>query len=107
MPQKMKVWRHNARKRLLAELGGVCRGCGRDENEVKLTFDHIRELTPEQDSHRARIGSNQRLVMYRREAAEGLLQILCQKCQHHKRLGLGVFKDNPQPDLFDLATQPF
>ena len=92
MPQDMIVWRKLARSRLVMQLGGECVGCGRSD---KLTFDHINPLTEEQDAHRARIGVNSRLVLYRKEAAEGLLQLLCQSCQLKKQFRNS--KQNPHP----------
>jgi len=82
MPQDMRLWRKLARSRLIIELGSECADCG--TSEKPLTFDHITPLTPEQAEHRERIGINSRLVLYRKEAAQGLLQLLCQKCQNKK-----------------------
>lgn len=81
MPQDMKIWRHNARQRLIAELGGKCVDCGSVEN---LTFDHVTPLTDEQAEWRAWIGANARMVLYRKEAKEGLLRIRCQRCNTRK-----------------------
>lgn len=83
MPQDMKIWRHNARCKLLEKLGGRCVDCGEDEIE-KLEFDHIVPLTDEQAEYRVRIGSNMRMVLYRKEAKEGLLEIRCKRCNTRK-----------------------
>ena len=79
----MKVWRHNARRNLMTKLGGICVDCGEDDFE-KLEFDHIVPLTDEQLSYRVNIGSNKRMVLYRKEAAEGLLEIRCVRCNRRK-----------------------
>lgn len=80
MPQDMKVWRENARRKLKEQLGGRCVDCGRTEKEVPLIFSHVVPLTDEQHEHRVKIGSTHRLVLYRKEAAENLLTLRCQSC---------------------------
>jgi hypothetical protein len=79
MPQDMKTWRRKARLRLLERLGGKCVDCGLDDSD-RLVFDHITPLTREQREHRERIGINSRMVLYRKEAEEGLLAVRCQRC---------------------------
>jgi len=73
----MKEWRAKARERLKAKLGGRCVDCG---SRASLIFSHVIPLTEEQADYRCRIGSNARLVQYRREAKEGLLTLRCQSC---------------------------
>lgn len=99
MPQPMKVWRERARARLKAQLGGRCVDCGRTEPEVRLVFSHVVPLTDEQAEFRVKIGANRRLILYRREAAEGLLVLRCQACnvEQAKEPKQGVF-------TFDVAT---
>lgn len=99
MPQDMKEWRHNAKKKLKEELGGKCCDCGRTEDEVPLMFAHITPLTDEQSAHRARVGANSRMVLYRKEAKENLLTLRCQSCnvKQSKEPKQGVF-------TFDVAT---
>lgn len=80
MPQNMKEWRHKAKARLKEQLGGRCVDCG----STVVIFDHVIPLTDEQSEHRAKIGSNSRLVMYRKEAKEGLLCLRCQSCNVKK-----------------------
>lgn len=94
MPQPVKEWRQIARRKLKIALGGECVHCGND-NLAKLTFDHIEPLTEEQHLHRVKIGANSRLVLYRKEAKEGLLQLLCQRCQLVKNKTL--FSSTKQP----------
>jgi hypothetical protein len=84
MPQDMKTWRRNARQRLIDQLGGKCVDCGNDDRET-LQFDHITPLTEEQAAHRVRIGANSRMVLYRKEAAEGLLALRCPSCNTRRQ----------------------
>ena len=83
MPQDMKVWRKNARRKLMEQLGNKCVDCGEGEYE-KLEFDHIVPLTDEQNEYRVNIGSNMRICLYRKEAAEGLLVVRCDRCNVRK-----------------------
>lgn len=78
----MKIWRRNARLRLIAKLGGQCANCG-ETDTAKLEFNHLIPLTDEQCDFRAQIGANKRMVLYRREAEEGLLDLRCQICNKH------------------------
>lgn len=89
MPQDMKVWRRKARLKLIADLGGKCVGwngpCPHNQTDPeKLKFEHKTPLTEEQQNHRERIGVNMRMVQNRKEAAEGLLQLMCQSCNIRK-----------------------
>lgn len=81
MAQDMKIWRANARVRLREQLGGICVDCGTTKN---LTFSHVVPLSDEQHEYRVKVGSNKRLVLYRREAAEGLLCLRCQSCNNRQ-----------------------
>lgn len=80
MPQKMSVWRKKARAKLIAELTNgknCCVTCGSTQN---LVIAHHVPLTEEQAEYRSKIGSSCRLVLYRREAKEGLVTVRCQSC---------------------------
>lgn len=79
----MKIWRRKARVKLLQQLGGKCVDCG-EADPKKLTFDHIVPLSNEQCEHRCRIGANSRMVLYRKEAKENLIEIRCQSCNVKK-----------------------
>jgi len=90
----MKIWRKQARERLIADLGGVC-PCGSTQN---LVIAHKTPLTPEQHKHRVKIGGNSRIVLYRKEHAQGLIKLLCQSCN---------IKEAHEPCLALDDTQPF
>ena len=64
------LWAQKARKRLLTELGGKCVVCGATE---RLHIDHIHGKDWIANKH----SQGHRLSIYRREAKQGLLQILC------------------------------
>lgn len=71
-------WAKSERERLIDELGGRCVECGALEG---LQFDHKTGL-------RRWIARNlsrwMRMVHYRREAAQGELQLLCGDCNRKK-----------------------
>lgn len=83
MAQKMKEWRTRARLKLILAMGGKCVDCKQDD-PAELTFDHIVPLSDEQATYRQRIGANSRMVMNRKEAAEGLITLRCYVCQRKK-----------------------
>jgi len=100
----MKIWRRRARVKLIIQLGGLCVDCGEDEHEL-LEFDHIVPLTDEQQEWRAKIGANARMVLNRKEAAEGLLELRCKRCNMRKSrnpkqgtLSLGLTANYVAPD---------
>lgn len=68
-------WRK--REKLVAEMGGKCVGCGRTH---LLEFDHIFGIT----WVAASVSSHQRLIRYRQEWKDGLLQLLCGPCNKIK-----------------------
>jgi 5-methylcytosine-specific restriction endonuclease McrA len=83
MGQPMKIWRRNARLRLIAKLGGKCFGCDETRPE-KLEFEHKTPITAEEQKYREECGANARMVLNRKEAAEGKLQLACRKCNVKK-----------------------
>lgn len=68
-------WRK--REKLMEEMGGKCVGCGRMN---LLEFDHIFGIT----WVAASVSSHQRLIRYRKEWEDGLLQLLCGPCNKIK-----------------------
>lgn len=77
MPQHPTTWARNARFNLLFKLGGCCAQCSTTK---ELEFDCI---TPQGHFHHA-IGMVHRMVFYRKQHAEGNLQILCRRCNRKK-----------------------
>lgn len=71
-------WRRKARYlrrlriQLIEKLGGQCAVCGDRED---LEFDHIDPKTKRYSSHK--LSWAQRLFRYRKEIAEGKIQLLC------------------------------
>lgn len=100
MPQDMKVWRRNARLRLIEALGGKCKWCPVTED---LTFAHNIPLSKEEDSRRQTIGANRRIVLYRKEHSEGKLHLACQSCNNKSQIrngGTGSAPAETEPDPF-------
>ena len=86
MGARQKEWARRARAELLAALGGACVQCG-ESRARRLEFDHITPATWE----RNRLDTSGRISRYRAEAAAGLIQILCRRCNAKKgnrQLGL-------------------
>ncbi len=77
MAKAQKEWARRKRRELVAVLGGVCAICGSVED---LGFDCIR---PMGDAHH-RYDTSQRMCFYRRQFAEGNLQLLCNSCNGRK-----------------------
>jgi len=62
---------------LVQYLGGCCRQCG---SIIDLTFDHI----DGRDWDIRAVHSTKRIRIYREEAEQGLLQLLCLSCNSAK-----------------------
>ena len=77
MGKRQKEWARGERQRMMGVLGGVCVICGATEG---LEFDCIR---PMGDRHH-RYDTSQRMCFYRRQYAEGNLQLLCGSCNGRK-----------------------
>lgn len=79
MGARQKDWAKRARLQLIEKLGGKCVRCGAVK---KLEIDHI---IP-RDYKIEKYGSDRRISIYRREAAEGKLQVLCAVCNKAKQV---------------------
>lgn len=77
MGKAEKEWARRKRRELVAVLGGVCAFCGTQEG---LGFDCIK---PMGDRHH-RYDTSHRMSFYRRQYAEGNLQLLCDRCNGRK-----------------------
>ena len=77
MSARQKDWARRARANLLATLSAVCANCGRTDD---LTFDCIR---PTGHKHHT-FDTSARMSFYRRQHAEGNLQVLCKNCNGNK-----------------------
>jgi hypothetical protein len=81
MARKHRVWAYYARLKLIKELGDACAECKhKGSKKNPLTIDHIngrmwdgRKKDP-----------SWRVSIYRREAKEGKLQVLCKSCNEKK-----------------------
>lgn len=73
--RKQKIVRARRRQALVKALGGRCSLCGQRH---ALEFDHVDPKTRTWVA--AKVGSRDRVVRYEREAAQGLLRLLCRAC---------------------------
>lgn len=95
MRHRATIYAQRIRAELIEKLGGFCVLCGED-NPDELEFDHVhgRDYEPRKLSYSAR------MARYRREAAQGLLRLLCKACN----LAVRKRNDNGQcvPTAFDV-----
>ena len=77
MGREQKIWAVKRRLKLIQELGGECVQCGSISN---LELDHIHG----KDWVARELGSDQRVCLYIKEAAQGLIQVLCKSCNVKK-----------------------
>jgi len=91
MPTPSSKWAVQARRNLVIELGGKCVVCGETDME-KLQIDHIEG----RDWDLEKFSSSHRVSIYRREAKEGKLQVLCKKHNLARRKG-GKDKERGDP----------
>jgi hypothetical protein len=77
MGRRQTEWGVRARAALIQALGGKCEWCGEDDPNV-LEIDHIngRDWVP------SKVSSAHRVSIYRREAREGKVQVLCDHCNN-------------------------
>jgi 5-methylcytosine-specific restriction endonuclease McrA len=95
MGKRQRIWARRAYDNLIQQLGGKCVECGTTE---KLTIDHIDGCEFEHTD----IEWSHRISIYRREAKEGKLQVLCETHNSKK----GDPRDRPDDDgQYDLFTQ--
>lgn len=90
------------REELLDKLGAWCVDCGEDER-AKLEFDHVRgrSYVPNKLSYR------HRMTIYRREAAEGKLQVVCGDCNKERRKTDENGRFVPTASVMDDNNIPF
>lgn len=74
---RLAAWAKRERARLIKRLGGACAYCGA---RSRLEIDHIYGTT----WRLAKKSRWMRVIIYRREAREGLLQVLCRHCNARK-----------------------
>jgi hypothetical protein len=79
MGKAQKRWARQERRRIKMLLGEKCALCPATEN---LEFDCI---IPQGDHHHKKDTSS-RISFYRRQLAEGNLQVLCAKCNSRKSI---------------------
>ena len=95
MAKRQREWARRTYDKLILQLGGKCVECG---SLSALTIDHIEGC----DFDHNKIEWSHRVSIYRREALEGKLQVLCEKCNSKKG------RPEPKPDddgsQFDLFT---
>lgn len=76
---RQRLWAKQARAAIVAELGGKCAQCGtRGTRKNPLELDCKK---PQGDDHHRRMDSSARVSFYRKQRAQGNLQVLCKK--HH------------------------
>lgn len=96
MGNRQREWARRVRDELITKLGGKCQRCGSTD---ELEFDHICGEKPwvakdKEWSHR--------ISIYRKEAMDGKLQLLCSVCNRMKGSRLQVWKDGTE-----LESEPF
>ena len=77
MGKSQKAWAMRRRARLIEELGGECVDCG---TKKRLEVDHKFGTTWTQK----KLGSDQRVSKFVKEAARGLIEIRCRSCNARK-----------------------
>ena len=77
MAKAQKEWARRQRRALMAELGEVCVFCG---SVLNLEFDCKK---PMGDAHH-RYDTSHRMSFYRKQHANGNLQVLCRRCNARK-----------------------
>ena len=96
MAKRQKEWARRAYEALIISLGGRCRHCGATAG---LSIDHIEGC----DFVHNKVEWSARISIYRREAKEGKLQVLCIKCNSKKGDPRDLPDDDGQLTLFPYA----
>jgi len=99
MGKRQKAWARKAYDKLIKELGGKCVKCGTEEN---LTIDHVDGCEFDHNS----VEWSQRISIYRREAKENKLQVLCNKHNCQKGDPRKEPDDDGQYALLDNTNPP-
>lgn len=87
MGKRQRKWARRAYEKLILQLGGRCVVCG---SLHSLSIDH----KDGKDWTACKVEWSHRISIYRREARNGLLQVLCVKCNSRKGAPqLPVFND--------------
>lgn len=96
MSARQQQWANRAKAALIESLGGKCWACGSSES---LEIDHPfgRDWRPSRKSFSWRIS------IYRREAAEKKIRLLCKTCNASSRFNRVLLPDPRQADTDDLA----
>lgn len=79
MGLRQRQWAARTVERLKGELGGQCQECG-DTDLSTLEFDHLQP----RDWEPRKVEWSARISRYRREIAEGKIQLLCKSCNSRK-----------------------
>lgn len=93
MGKRQREWARRAYDKLIQDLGGKCVKCGTTED---LTIDHIEGC----EFKHSDVEWSQRISIYRREAKENKLQVLCDKHNCQKGDPRDRSDDDGQVDLF-------
>lgn len=97
MGKRQREWARRAYDQLIQDLGGKCAKCGTTE---KLTIDHIDGC----EFNHSDVEWSARVSIYRREAKENKLQVLCEKHNSQKGDPRDRPDDDGQDDLFTVSA---
>jgi 5-methylcytosine-specific restriction endonuclease McrA len=97
MAKRQKEWARKARFELMFKLGGACSVCGTDRD---LDFDCI---IPQGPAHHRDMDTSHRMSFYRRQHAEGNLQLLCRRNKCHSKKTVADLKRQQEKE----ENEPF
>lgn len=100
MPCRQTEYAHRTKAELIVQLGGKCEHCGETAYD-KLQFDHIngRDWDPKSKSFSARMSK------YKREAAAGILRLLCEPCNLKARKSNDAGQWVPTNSVIERTTE--